>query len=137
MSRGAAVPAPQVQPGDGGDAIIVARGLTFNGEHGPMFSAVDLTLNHGLHAVHMPVATARRHCFSPWPAGSSPAPHRRRVRRHRAAGHPKALRDSGLRRHRRSGRGRHRGNGRDRAAPLARSPCSGGRVPMPTETCWL
>ncbi|MCV7218295.1 hypothetical protein H7J51_23800 [Mycobacterium crocinum] len=54
MSRGAAVPAPQVQPGDDGDAIIVARGLTFNGEHGPLFSDVDLTLDHGLHAVHMP-----------------------------------------------------------------------------------
>ena len=54
MSRGAAVPAPQVEPGDDGDAIIVARGLTFNGEHGPLFSDVDLTLDHGLHAVHMP-----------------------------------------------------------------------------------
>lgn len=46
--------APQTQPHAGGDALIVARGLTFDGEHGPLFSGVDMDIDHGLHAVHMP-----------------------------------------------------------------------------------
>lgn len=54
MSRHAAVSAPHLHPGADGDAIIVARGLTFDGEHGPLFSDVDLDLDRGLHAVHMP-----------------------------------------------------------------------------------
>ncbi|GAY15541.1 hypothetical protein [Mycobacterium sp. shizuoka-1] len=54
MSRRTAVQAPPAHPGTDRDAIIVARGLTFNGEHGPLFSDVDLTLDHGLNAVHMP-----------------------------------------------------------------------------------
>ncbi|MBX7450428.1 hypothetical protein GR927_20790 [Mycolicibacterium sp. 3033] len=36
------------------DPVIVARGLTFDGEHGPLFSDVDLDLDRGLHAVQMP-----------------------------------------------------------------------------------
>ncbi|KRE33877.1 hypothetical protein ASG82_20920 [Mycobacterium sp. Soil538] len=44
----------QTQPGGDGEAIIVARGLTFDGEHGPMFRGVDLDVDRGLHAVHMP-----------------------------------------------------------------------------------
>ncbi|AKK30367.1 hypothetical protein AB431_09010 [Mycobacterium sp. EPa45] len=45
-----------MQPDTDGDcdAIIVSQGLTFDGEHGPLFSDVDLTLDGGLHAVHMP-----------------------------------------------------------------------------------
>lgn len=54
MSRHAALPAPQTHPGADGNPIIVARGLTFDGEHGSLFSDVDLDLDHGLHAVHMP-----------------------------------------------------------------------------------
>lgn len=45
---------PLAQPGPDGDAIIVARGLTFDGEHGPLFCGVDLDIARGLHAVHMP-----------------------------------------------------------------------------------
>ena len=41
-------------PGAGSEAIIVSRGLTFDGEHGPLFSDVDLDLDRRLHAVHMP-----------------------------------------------------------------------------------
>ena len=44
----------QTQPGPDADAIIVERGLTFDGEHGPLFCGVDLDLDRGLHAVHMP-----------------------------------------------------------------------------------
>lgn len=54
MSRHAAADAPQVDRGADGDAIIVSRGLTFDGEHGPLFRDVDLDLARGLHAVHMP-----------------------------------------------------------------------------------
>ncbi|WP_167104749.1 hypothetical protein [Mycobacterium sp. DL592] len=54
MSRPAALPAPPTHPGADDTPIIVARGLTFDGEHSPLFSDVDLDLDHGLHAVHMP-----------------------------------------------------------------------------------
>lgn len=45
---------PVADPGADGGSIIVARGLTFDGEHGPLFSDVDLDFDRGLHAVHMP-----------------------------------------------------------------------------------
>jgi len=54
MSRQTAVTTPQVLADADDDAIIVSRGLTFDGEHGPLYSGVDLTLDHGLHAVLMP-----------------------------------------------------------------------------------
>ncbi len=54
MSRHAPVHTAQAHPGADGEAIIVSRGLTFDGEHGPLFSDVDLDLDRGLHAVHMP-----------------------------------------------------------------------------------
>lgn len=60
MGRHSAVSAPQPSPGTDGDAIIVARGLTFDGEHGPLFSDVDLTMDSGLHAVHMPGGNAQK-----------------------------------------------------------------------------
>lgn len=52
MSRPVAVPPALVLPD--GDAIVVARGLTVDGEHSPLFSDVDMDLGPGLHAVHMP-----------------------------------------------------------------------------------
>jgi ABC-type multidrug transport system ATPase subunit len=52
VSRSTAVPPQLVFPD--GDAIIVSRGLTFDGEHAPLFSDVDMDLGPGLHAVHMP-----------------------------------------------------------------------------------
>ncbi|QEN15389.1 hypothetical protein ACRDU6_24290 [Mycolicibacterium sp. ELW1] len=52
MSRPTAVPPQLVLPD--GDGIIVSRGLTFDGEHSPLFSDVDVDLGPGLHAVHMP-----------------------------------------------------------------------------------
>ncbi|WP_431239360.1 hypothetical protein ACQ86B_06605 [Mycolicibacterium aichiense] len=52
MSRPAAVPPQLVLPE--GEAIIVSRGLTVEGEHSPLFSDVDMDLGRGLHAVHMP-----------------------------------------------------------------------------------
>lgn len=42
---------------DGPDAaapVIIARGLGVDGEHGPLFSEVDLTLTSGFHAIQMP-----------------------------------------------------------------------------------
>ncbi|BCP14793.1 hypothetical protein [Mycobacterium paraintracellulare] len=42
---------------DGPDAaapVIIARGLGVDGEHGPLFSGVDLTLTSGFHAIQMP-----------------------------------------------------------------------------------
>lgn len=54
MSRHAAVDTALVRADADGDAIIVARGLTFDGEHFPLYQDVDLTLDRGLHAVHMP-----------------------------------------------------------------------------------
>ncbi|BBZ74752.1 hypothetical protein MANY_00890 [Mycolicibacterium anyangense] len=54
MSPHAAVHTAQVHPGAESEATIVARGLTFDGEHGPLFSDVDLELGSGLHAVRMP-----------------------------------------------------------------------------------
>lgn len=42
---------------DGPDAaapVIIARGLGVEGEHGPLFSGVDLTLTSGFHAIQMP-----------------------------------------------------------------------------------
>ncbi len=54
MSRPAAVSTPPARPGADSDAIIVSRGLTFDGEHGPLFRDVDLDIDRGLHAVHMP-----------------------------------------------------------------------------------
>jgi len=35
-------------------AVITARGLGLDGEHGPLFSAVDLELMPGFHAIRMP-----------------------------------------------------------------------------------
>ena len=52
MSRPTAVP-PQLSLPEG-EAIIVSRGLTVDGEHSPLFSDVDMDLGPGLHAVHMP-----------------------------------------------------------------------------------
>ncbi|KDE98387.1 hypothetical protein Y900_005400 [Mycolicibacterium aromaticivorans JS19b1 = JCM 16368] len=52
MSRPTAVP-PQLALPEG-EAIIVSRGLTVDGEHSPLFSDVDMDLGPGLHAVHMP-----------------------------------------------------------------------------------
>ncbi|MCG7592482.1 hypothetical protein [Mycobacterium sp. PSTR-4-N] len=54
MSRHAAAPTPQTLRGTDGDALVVARGLTFDGEHGPLFRDVDLDLDRGLHAIQMP-----------------------------------------------------------------------------------
>ena len=54
MNGQAAPDTPQIRPDAEGDALIVARGLTFDGEHGPLFSDVDLDLDRGLHAVQMP-----------------------------------------------------------------------------------
>ncbi|BCO61883.1 MULTISPECIES: hypothetical protein [Mycobacterium avium complex (MAC)] len=34
--------------------VIIARGLGVDGEHGPLFSGVDLTLTSGFHAIQMP-----------------------------------------------------------------------------------
>jgi ABC-type multidrug transport system ATPase subunit len=34
--------------------LIVAKGLGVNGEHGPLFSDIDLTLTPGFHAIQMP-----------------------------------------------------------------------------------
>lgn len=42
---------------DGPDAaapVIIARGLGVDGEHGPLFSGVDLILTSGFHAIQMP-----------------------------------------------------------------------------------
>ncbi|OBH33896.1 hypothetical protein A5690_14235 [Mycobacterium intracellulare] len=42
---------------DGTDAaapVIIARGLGVDGEHGPLFSGVDLALTSGFHAIQMP-----------------------------------------------------------------------------------
>jgi ABC-type multidrug transport system ATPase subunit len=36
------------------DALIVAKGLGVDGEHGPLFSGIDLTLPAGFHAIQMP-----------------------------------------------------------------------------------
>lgn len=36
------------------EPVVTATGLTVHGEHGPLFSDIDLTLTHGLHAIHMP-----------------------------------------------------------------------------------
>jgi ABC-type multidrug transport system ATPase subunit len=35
-------------------AVITATGLGVDGEHGPLFSAIDLTLPEGFHAIQMP-----------------------------------------------------------------------------------
>lgn len=48
-----AVPAPE--PAESEDApLIVASGLGVDGEHGPLFSAIDLELGPGFHAIQMP-----------------------------------------------------------------------------------
>ena len=35
-------------------AVITASGLGVDGEHGPLFSAIDLALPEGFHAIQMP-----------------------------------------------------------------------------------
>ena len=35
-------------------AVITATGLGVDGEHGPLFSAIDLTISRGFHAIQMP-----------------------------------------------------------------------------------
>lgn len=54
MSRETAALTAQTHPGADDDAVIVARGLGFDGEHGPLFHDVDLDLDRGFHAVQMP-----------------------------------------------------------------------------------
>ena len=42
--------------------VIVATGLGVSGEHGPLFSGVDLALTPGFHAIQMPGGPGRPRC---------------------------------------------------------------------------
>lgn len=42
--------------------VITATGLGVDGEHGPLFSGVDLALTPGFHAIQMPGGRVRPRC---------------------------------------------------------------------------
>ena len=50
---------------DDTQAVITAAGLGVDGEHGPLFSDIDLTLGAGFHAIQMPVPVDQRLVFEP------------------------------------------------------------------------
>lgn len=137
MSRHAPAHTAQAHPGADGEAIIVSRGLTFDGEHGPLFSDVDLDLDRGLHAVHMPGGHSQKALLLTLAGRLRPsngsvavfgetAP--RAIRRHCAIAAFGDIDDL------------------DDAVTVGTvvteqrrwlAPCSTGRVTMPTETYWL
>lgn len=53
--QGEEVPAPQQPiPNDPAPVVISAVGVGVDGEHGPLFSGIDLALTSGLHAIQLP-----------------------------------------------------------------------------------
>lgn len=47
------------EPNAAAQAVITATGLGLDGEHGPLFSGIDLTITPGFHAVQMPGGPAQ------------------------------------------------------------------------------
>ncbi|ALR13672.1 hypothetical protein BST43_14650 [Mycobacteroides saopaulense] len=54
--------APSQEPNDDVAALITAAGLGVDGEHGPLFSDINLELTSGFHAIQMPGGPAQ-HCL--------------------------------------------------------------------------
>ncbi len=101
-------------------AVITAAGLGVDGEHGPLFSGIDLALAAGFHAIQMPGGPGQN-TFLLTLAGRFKPTHGTLtvLGETHAARDPPALRDRGLRRHRRAGGIRHRADRARRATAVA------------------
>ncbi len=101
-------------------AVITATGLGVDGEHGPLFSGIDLALPEGFHAIQMPGGPGQTTLLMTL-AGRFKPTHGTadRARRYEAAGDSPALRDRRFPRHRRTRGVGDRADGARRAAAVA------------------